>query len=37
MSLQDLYAEVKLSGSLKFCIVGQWAETLPEEDKKYSR
>lgn len=34
MSLQDLYAEVKSLGNLKLCIVGQWASTLPEEDKK---
>ena len=34
MSLQDLYAEVKTMGTLKTCIVGQWAATLSEEDKK---
>jgi hypothetical protein len=34
MSLQDLYAEVKTMGTLKACIVGQWAATLSEEDKK---
>lgn len=34
MSLQDLYAEAKSLGNLKLCIVGQWADTLPEEDKK---
>ena len=34
MSLQDLYAEVKSTGNLKLCIVGQWADVLPEEDKK---
>ena len=34
MSLQDLYAEVKTMNTLKACIVGQWAATLSEEDKK---
>ena len=34
MSLQDLYAEVKEANILKACIVGQWANTLSEEDKK---
>jgi hypothetical protein len=34
MSLQDLYAEVKEAIILKACIVGQWANTLSEEDKK---
>jgi len=34
VSLQDLYAEAKSLGSIKNCIVGQWAATLPEEDKK---
>jgi hypothetical protein len=34
MSLQDLYAEVKSTNLLKACIVGQWAATLSEEDKK---
>jgi hypothetical protein len=34
MSLQDLYAEVKNMNTLKACIVGQWAATLSEEDKK---
>lgn len=34
MSLQDLYAEAKSLGSIKNCIVGQWAATLSEEDKK---
>ncbi len=34
MSLQDLYAEVKTMGISKACIVGQWAATLSEEDKK---
>jgi len=34
MSLQDLYAEVKTMNTLKSCIVGQWAATLSEEDKK---
>ena len=34
MSLQDLYAEVKEANILKACIVGQWAHTLSEEDKK---
>ena len=34
MSLQDLYAEVKEANILKACIVGQWASTLSEEDKK---
>ena len=33
MSLQDLYAEVKEAHILKACIVGQWANTLSEEDK----
>lgn len=34
MSLQDLYAEAKEAIILKSCIVGQWANTLSEEDKK---
>lgn len=32
MSLQDLYAETKSAYS-KLCIVGQWANTLSEQDK----
>lgn len=34
MSLQDLYAEAKSMNALKLCIVGQWASSLSEEDKK---
>ncbi len=33
MSLQDLYAEVKSLGNIKFCIVGQWSESLSATDK----
>ena len=34
MSLHDLYAEVKaVTAITKLCIVGQWSESLEENDK----
>lgn len=33
MSLQDLYTEAKSVTTIKFCIVGQWSESLTDADK----